>query len=126
MPSVEALLSRTFAGKLQVSCRRASRSPEIGGGPSGFTEVAVGIVAVFDGHNGSEASDMASKLLLEYLILHMYFLLDATFPSFLKKSMGGLSTKGVLTFSFQFFKDREWILSFIDQESFGLNVKSKS
>ncbi|XP_048499925.1 uncharacterized protein LOC104894555 isoform X3 [Beta vulgaris subsp. vulgaris] len=131
---MEALLSRTFAGKLQVSCRRASRSPEIAGGshylcprcsdsiprfgagPSGFTEVAVGIVAVFDGHNGSEASDMASKLLLEYLILHTYFLLDATFPSFLKKSMGGLSTKGVLTFSSQFFKDREWILSFIDQE----------
>lgn len=51
----------------------------------------MGIVAVFDGRNGSEASDMASKLLLEYLILHTYFLLDATFPSFLKKSMGGLS-----------------------------------
>ncbi|KAK9682282.1 hypothetical protein RND81_10G062600 [Saponaria officinalis] len=55
---------------------------------SGLTEVVVGVVAVFDGHNGSEASDMASDLLLEYLILHTYFLLDATFPLFLKKSFG--------------------------------------
>lgn len=70
----------------------------------------MGIVAVFDGHNGSEASDMASKLLLEYFILHTYFLLDATFPTFLKKYMGRLSNKEVVTFLTQFFKDREWSL----------------
>lgn len=82
----------------------------------------MGIVAVFDGHNGSEASDMASNLLLEYLILHTYFLLDATFPSFLKKSMGRLSNKEIVTFSSQFFKDREWILHFIDQQRYRFDM----
>lgn len=47
-------------------------------------------MAVFDGHGGAEASDMASKLLLEYLVLHTYFLLDATYSSVLKKSTGRL------------------------------------
>ncbi|KAM1248149.1 hypothetical protein ACFX2J_043995 [Malus domestica] len=41
-------------------------------------EVRVGVAAVFDGHNGAEASDMASKLFLEYFGLHTYFLLDAS------------------------------------------------
>ena len=50
----------------------------------------VGIVAVFDGHNGAEASEMASKLLFEYFILHTYFLLDATYSVVLKKSTGRL------------------------------------
>ncbi|PPD68961.1 hypothetical protein GOBAR_DD34160 [Gossypium barbadense] len=31
----------------------------------GVKEVSVGVVAVGDGHNGAEASEMASKLLLE-------------------------------------------------------------
>ncbi|KAL9227537.1 hypothetical protein vseg_003215 [Gypsophila vaccaria] len=70
---------------------------------SGLTEVVVGVVAVFDGHNGSEASDMASNILLEYLILHTYFLLDATFPSFLKKTFGRMSNKEVVTFSSHLF-----------------------
>lgn len=52
----------------------------------GIKKVAVGIVAVFDGHNGAEASEMASKLLLEYFALHTYFLLDATYSVVLKKS----------------------------------------
>ncbi|KAM1248153.1 hypothetical protein ACFX2J_043999 [Malus domestica] len=41
-------------------------------------KVRVGVAAVFDGHNGVEASDMASKLFLEYFVLHTYFLLDAS------------------------------------------------
>ena len=45
----------------------------------GVKEVTLGIMAVFDGHDGAEASDMAPKLLLEYFILHTYFLLDATY-----------------------------------------------
>lgn len=53
----------------------------------------VGIVAVFDGHNGAEASEMASKLLFEYFILHTYFLLDATYAAVLKKSAGRLPDK---------------------------------
>lgn len=55
-------------------------------GADGIKEVAVGIVAVFDGHNGAEASEMASKLLLEYFALHTYFLLDAAFSVILKTS----------------------------------------
>ena len=51
-------------------------------------EVLVGIVAVFDGHNGAEAGDMASKHLLEYFILHAYFLLDAAYSVITKQSTG--------------------------------------
>ncbi|XVE77828.1 hypothetical protein DITRI_Ditri13aG0093700 [Diplodiscus trichospermus] len=56
----------------------------------GVKEVTVGVVAVFDGHNGAEASEMASKLLLEYFALHTYFLLDATFSVVLGKHSGRL------------------------------------
>ncbi|KAK2987137.1 hypothetical protein RJ640_019697 [Escallonia rubra] len=63
-------------------------------GPTGITELTVGIVAVFDGHNGAEASEMASKLLLEYFTLHTYFLLDATFSIISKKSIGRLPNEG--------------------------------
>jgi len=53
----------------------------------GIKEVVVGIVAVFDGHNGAEASEMASKLLMEYFVLHTYFLLDAMYSVISKASM---------------------------------------
>lgn len=62
-------------------------------GPTGITDVAVGIVAVFDGHNGVEASEMASKLLLEYFTLHTHFLLDTTFSILSKKPMRRLPNK---------------------------------
>ncbi|KAI4349468.1 hypothetical protein L6164_010054 [Bauhinia variegata] len=55
-------------------------------GEMGIKEVMVGIIAVFDGHNGAEASEMASELLLEYFALHTYFLLDATYSAISKKS----------------------------------------
>ncbi|MED6184314.1 hypothetical protein PIB30_046255 [Stylosanthes scabra] len=58
-------------------------------GADGIREVVVGIVAVFDGHNGAEASEMASKLLMEYFVLHTYFLLDAAF-SVISKTRGTL------------------------------------
>ncbi|EYU46523.1 hypothetical protein MIMGU_mgv1a024497mg, partial [Erythranthe guttata] len=54
-------------------------------GPKGAKEVKVGLMAVFDGHNGSEASEMASELLLEYFILHTYFLLDSTYSILARK-----------------------------------------
>lgn len=54
----------------------------------------VGIAAVFDGHNGAEASEMASKLLLDYFALHINFLLDATFSAMTRKMIGRLPTKG--------------------------------
>ncbi|KAM7521632.1 hypothetical protein LguiA_011534 [Lonicera macranthoides] len=63
-------------------------------GPTGITDVSVGIVAVFDGHNGVEASEMASKLLLEYFTLHTHFLLDTTFSILSKKPMRRLPNKG--------------------------------
>lgn len=63
-------------------------------GPAGITEVTVGVAAVFDGHNGAEASEMASKLLLEYFTLHTYFILDTTFSILSKKSIGRLPNKG--------------------------------
>lgn len=53
----------------------------------------VGIAAVFDGHNGAEASDMASKLLLDYFALHIKFLLDATFSAMTKKLIGRLPSQ---------------------------------
>ncbi|GMI73992.1 hypothetical protein like AT3G63340 [Hibiscus trionum] len=67
----------------------------------GVKEVIVGVVAVFDGHNGAEASEMASKLLLEYFTLHTYFLLDATFSFVLKKQSGRLPNVGEREIGFQ-------------------------
>uniref|UniRef100_A0A1J3K1H9 PPM-type phosphatase domain-containing protein n=1 Tax=Noccaea caerulescens TaxID=107243 RepID=A0A1J3K1H9_NOCCA len=62
-------------------------------GKSGTRDVMVGIAAVFDGHNGAEASDMASKLLLDYFALHINFLLDATFSAMTKKLIGRLPSQ---------------------------------
>lgn len=58
-------------------------------------------MGVFDGHNGAEASEMASKLMLEYFALHTYFLLDATYSVILKKSTGKLLNKGENSIIFQ-------------------------
>lgn len=63
-------------------------------GPKGAKEVKVGIMAVFDGHNGSEASEMASELLLEYFVLHTYFLLDTTYSFLSRKLIRRLPNKG--------------------------------
>lgn len=51
-------------------------------------------MAVFDGHNGSEASEMASGLLLEYFVLHTYFLLDTTYSILSRKLMRRLPFGG--------------------------------
>ncbi|KAF5738864.1 hypothetical protein HS088_TW12G00058 [Tripterygium wilfordii] len=67
----------------------------------GLKEVMIGIVAVFDGHNGAEASEMASRLLLEYFAVHTHFLLDATYSFLLKKSARGFTTQGELDVPFQ-------------------------
>lgn len=61
----------------------------------------VGIMAVFDGHNGSEASEMASELLLEYFVLHTYFLLDTTYSWLSRKLMRRLPSKGEDASGFQ-------------------------
>lgn len=61
----------------------------------------VGIMAVFDGHNGSEASEMASELLLEYFVLHTYFLLDTTYSFLSRILMRRLPNKGEHAAGFQ-------------------------
>ncbi|XP_019101765.1 PREDICTED: uncharacterized protein LOC104788671 isoform X2 [Camelina sativa] len=76
---------------------------------SGTKDVSVGIAAVFDGHNGAEASEMASNLLFDYFALHINFLLDATFSAMTSKSIGrlpthpdhGLILHGLLTHDFK-------------------------
>ncbi|KAG6489658.1 hypothetical protein ZIOFF_050934 [Zingiber officinale] len=68
----------------RVVCALGMRIPFAG--RKGIEELDVGLVAIFDGHNGAEASDMASKLLLEYFILHLYFLLDGIYSSVMKRS----------------------------------------
>ncbi|KAL5717672.1 protein-serine/threonine phosphatase [Ranunculus cassubicifolius] len=59
-------------------------------GGTGVKEVTVGMVGVFDGHNGAEASEMASKLILDYFLLHVHFLHHGT----LENSMGKLHHEG--------------------------------
>ncbi|KAK1412574.1 hypothetical protein QVD17_33944 [Tagetes erecta] len=68
-------------------CTLDMRVPALG--TNGIRDTSVGIVAVFDGHNGAEASEMASNLLLNYFTLHTSFLLDTTF-SFLSNISKGL------------------------------------
>ncbi|XP_073149139.1 uncharacterized protein [Henckelia pumila] len=63
-------------------------------GPKGVKEINVRMMAVFDGHNGSEASQMASDLLLEYFILHTYFLLDTTYSILSRNFVWLLPGKG--------------------------------
>ncbi|GAB2220745.1 hypothetical protein Droror1_Dr00008416 [Drosera rotundifolia] len=85
-------------------------------GATGVTEAVVGIVAIFDGHNGSEASDMASKLLMEYLSLHTYFLLDVTFSSILERFRLRMLKHEDKHFSLPLHEDREYEHHFFDQE----------
>ncbi|XP_075492086.1 uncharacterized protein LOC142530177 isoform X1 [Primulina tabacum] len=63
-------------------------------GPKGVREINVRMMAVFDGHNGSEASQMASDLLLEYFMLHTYFLLDTTYSILSRNFVWLLPGKG--------------------------------
>lgn len=63
-------------------------------GRTGVKEVMVGMMAVFDGHNGAEASEMASKLLLEYFFLHVYFLLDGIYSVAFEKPTEKFLHKG--------------------------------
>ena len=70
-------------------------------------EVDVGVVAIFDGHNGAEASEMASKLFLDYFLLHVYFLLDGLYSMLFRKSTGKLTYREVAIFNnvFNLYKD---------------------
>ncbi|KAJ0974079.1 hypothetical protein J5N97_016044 [Dioscorea zingiberensis] len=80
-------------------CALGIRVPFLG--KRGVEEISVSLVAVFDGHNGDEASDLASKLLLEYFSLHLYFTLDLIYSSAVKRSTEGLTYNGVQNLIFQ-------------------------
>ncbi|XP_043696078.1 uncharacterized protein LOC122646565 isoform X1 [Telopea speciosissima] len=101
-------------------------------GRTSLKEVTVGIAAVFDGHNGFEASEMASKLLLEYFTLHIYFLLDGVYSAVLKKSMGRLLHDGQLAVDFHVLNQdldlgrSKWVLPEIFDRSFHMEILKES
>ncbi|OVA05388.1 Protein kinase domain [Macleaya cordata] len=107
-------------------------------GRTGIKEVMVGMVAVFDGHSGAEASEMASQLLLEYFFLHVYFLLDGIYSAVLEKSTGKLLYKGELDLVFQVLnRDKrkhydldlrrsKWMFSEIFDASFHMEILKES
>ncbi|KAL0925846.1 hypothetical protein M5K25_004217 [Dendrobium thyrsiflorum] len=104
----------------------------------GIKEILVGIVAVFDGHNGAEASDLASKLLVEYFSLHVYFVLDGIYSATLKKSSEKLTYNEELDVIVQVLesdKEESWLKwgqkrsewsSTIFEESFHLEILKES
>ncbi|KAH7838354.1 hypothetical protein Vadar_025327 [Vaccinium darrowii] len=55
----------------RISCNLDMKIPLLG--ENGLEDVRVGVVAVFDGHIGQEASEMASKLVLDYIFAHSMF-----------------------------------------------------
>ncbi|KAL5863951.1 hypothetical protein ACOSQ3_001465 [Xanthoceras sorbifolium] len=54
-----------------ISCHLHLKIPLLG--KNQLKEVTVGIIGVFDGHGGKEASEMASNSLLDYFYLHSVF-----------------------------------------------------
>ncbi|GMP90885.1 hypothetical protein CsSME_00041820 [Camellia sinensis var. sinensis] len=61
-------------------------------GKNGVKQVRIGMFAVFDGHAGAEASQMASKLLLDYFLLHTNFIRHkASLSLTFKKNYNGSS-----------------------------------
>lgn len=52
----------------RISCNLDMQIPLLG--KNGQEDVRVGVVAVFDGHIGKDASEMASKLVLDYFFVH--------------------------------------------------------
>ncbi|WVZ50838.1 hypothetical protein U9M48_002054 [Paspalum notatum var. saurae] len=99
-------------------------------------EVDVGVVAIFDGHNGAEASEMASKLLLDYFVLHVYFLLDGIYSMMFRKSTGKLTYREVANLNsvFKLYKDGQsnhgegscWISPAILDRSFHMEILKES
>ncbi|CAA0828071.1 Protein phosphatase 2C family protein [Striga hermonthica] len=55
----------------RVTCNLDMKLPFSAEGSPG--EITVGIAAIFDGHGGQEASEMASKKLADYFFLHVVF-----------------------------------------------------
>ncbi|XP_074353395.1 putative protein phosphatase 2C 51 isoform X1 [Apium graveolens] len=55
----------------RVTCNIDFKIPVLG--KDELKEIVVGVLAVFDGHGGKEASEMASNYLLDYFLLHVIF-----------------------------------------------------
>ncbi|KAG8389303.1 hypothetical protein BUALT_Bualt02G0215400 [Buddleja alternifolia] len=55
----------------RVACNLDVKLPFSGNGVP--EEVTIGIAAIFDGHGGEEASEMASKKLFDYFFMHVVF-----------------------------------------------------
>ncbi|KAK9997670.1 hypothetical protein SO802_022356 [Lithocarpus litseifolius] len=55
----------------RIVCDLDMKIPHLG--KNGHGEGTVGVMAVFDGHIDEEASEMASKLLLDYFYMHVLF-----------------------------------------------------
>ncbi|CAD6256465.1 unnamed protein product [Miscanthus lutarioriparius] len=99
-------------------------------------EVDVGVVAIFDGHNGAEASEMASKLFLDYFLLHVYFLLDGIYSMLFRKSTGKLTYREVTILNnvFNLYKDDQsnhgerscWTSPAILDRSFHMEILKES
>ncbi|XP_066340144.1 uncharacterized protein [Miscanthus floridulus] len=99
-------------------------------------EVDVGVVAIFDGHNGAEASEMASKLFMDYFLLHVYFLLDGIYSMLFRKSTGKLTYREVTILNnvFNLYKDDQsnhgerscWTSPAILDRSFHMEILKES
>ncbi|EPS72665.1 hypothetical protein M569_02089, partial [Genlisea aurea] len=76
---ISVLQGRRKSQEDRALCAFDLRIPFLG--PTGIKDVKAGIMAIFDGHNGSEASEMASAMLLNYFLLHTYFLLDSMYST---------------------------------------------
>ncbi|CAN6439617.1 unnamed protein product [Victoria cruziana] len=134
---VASLQGRRQSQEDRAFCALNTRIPFPGS--KGPKEINVGLVAVFDGHNGDEASDMASKLLSEYFFLHLYFILDGIYTIALKKASGRLLLDGereltVPGFDWSWnlnnhafdFERSERILSKVFDKSFHLEILKES
>ncbi|XP_009605873.1 putative protein phosphatase 2C 76 [Nicotiana tabacum] len=71
----------------RVTCNLDLSIPFFKPDDGGLDVVGVGVVAVFDGHIGSAASDMASKLFLEKFILKSYAEQSSNYREFLNSSL---------------------------------------
>ncbi|XP_031482576.1 uncharacterized protein LOC116252432 isoform X3 [Nymphaea colorata] len=134
---VASLQGRRRSQEDRAFCALNTRIPFPG--RKGPKEINVGLVAVFDGHNGDEASEMASKLLPEYFFLHLYFILEGIYTSALRKASGRLSLDGKMELTVPgfdwswnsnehafYFERPEQILSRVFDKSFHLEILKKS
>ncbi|CBI25040.3 probable protein phosphatase 2C 51 isoform X1 [Vitis vinifera] len=77
----------------RISCDLDMKIPLLDEGKREPREMRVGVVGVFDGHGGEEASDMASKLFMDYFLLHTIFNIYKKMIAFNKEQDTDLQSK---------------------------------